>query len=109
MPFDNGEVLLVISLLKTVTSLTLFCNIEKTNWQLIISVIIYKKISNWRNNLDNQRQRALNSKMIKKIIDELDVIDELAKEIGYLRTIVKEQSEDIDKMKKKIRDLKFRC
>jgi hypothetical protein len=72
-------------------------------------VIIYKKISNWRNNLDNQRQRALNSKMIKKIIDELDVIDELAKEIGYLRTIVKEQSEDIDKMKKEIRDLKFRC
>ena len=72
-------------------------------------MIIYKKISNWRNNLDNQRQRALNSKMIKKIIDELDVIDELAKEIGYLRTIVKEQSEDIDKMKKKIRDLKFRC
>ena len=102
-------VLLIISLLKTVTSLTLFCNIEKTNWQLIISVIIYKKISNWRNNLDNQRQRALNSKMIKKIIDELDVIDELAKEIGYLRTIVKEQSEDIDKMKKEIRDLKFRC
>lgn len=72
-------------------------------------MIIYKKISNWRNNLDNQRQRALNSKMIKKIIDELDVIDELAKEIGYLRTIVKEQSEDIDKMKKEIRDLKFRC
>ena len=65
-------------------------------------MIIYKKISNWRNNLDNQRQRALNSKMIKKIIDELDVIDELAKEIGYLRTIVKEQSEDIDKMKKKL-------
>ena len=72
-------------------------------------MIVYKKISNWRNNLDNQRQRALKSKMIKKIIDELDVIDELAKEIGYLRTIVKEQSEDIDKMKKEIRDLKFRC
>jgi len=72
-------------------------------------VIVYKKISNWRNSLDNQRQRALKSKMIKKIIDELDVIDELAKEIGYLRTIVKEQSEDIDKMKKEIRDLKFRC
>ena len=72
-------------------------------------MIVYKKISNWRNSLDNQRQRALKSKMIKKIIDELDVIDELAKEIGYLRTIVKEQSEDIDKMKKEIRDLKFRC
>ena len=50
-----------------------------------------------------------NKKMIKKTIDELDVIDELAKEIGYLRTIVKEQSEDVDKMKKEIRDLKFRC
>ena len=59
--------------------------------------------------MDNQRQRALNSKIIKKTIDELDVIDELAKEIGYLRTIVKEQSEDVDKMKKEIRDLKFRC
>ena len=55
----------------------------------------------------NQRQRALNSKMIKKIIDELDVIDELAKEIGYLRTIVKEQSEDIDKMKNHVLQLGF--
>ena len=43
------------------------------------------------------------------VYKKIQVIYELAKEIGYLRTIVKEQSEDVDKMKKEIRDLKFRC